>query len=214
MRQLNLLYIIFDNRISRYKQGNLKDTMSIDNSLKSFQASNRQEWRNWLMKNHQQSQGVWLIYYKVKSKKPSIRYSEAVREALCFGWIDSKIKSLDEERYKQIFTPRRPKSVWSKLNKQYVRELIQRGLMTEAGFKAIEIAKQNGSWTALDAVEALIIPDDLQRAFLQHKTAAINFEKLSNSKKKNILFSISSAKRPQTRVKRIQQAIDSLANHF
>lgn len=184
---------------------------SFDNSLKSFQASNRQEWRNWLIENHQQSHGVWLIYYKVKSQKPSIRYSDAVREALCFGWIDSKIKSLDEERYQQIFTPRKPKSVWSKLNKQYVKELIEQDLITEAGFKAIEIAQQNGSWTALDAVEALIIPKDLQQALTQNKTAALNFEKLNNSKKKNILFSISNAKRPQTRVNRIHKTIDSLA---
>lgn len=187
---------------------------SFDNSLKSFQASNSQAWRNWLIENHQQSNGIWLIYYKVKCKKPSIRYPEAVREALCFGWIDSKIKSLDEERYQQIFTPRKPKSVWSKLNKQYVRELTQQGLVTEAGFKAIEIAKENGSWTSLDAVEALIIPDDLQQAFLQNKTAAMNFEKLSNSRKKNILFSISNAKRPQTRVNRIQKTLDTLANNF
>lgn len=184
---------------------------SFDNSLKSFQAFNRQAWRNWLVENHQQSHGVWLVYYKVKSQKPSIRYPEAVREALCFGWIDSKIKSLDEERYQQIFTPRKAKSVWSKLNKQYVRELTQQGLITEAGFKAIAIAKENGSWTALDAVEALIIPDDLQQAFLQDKTAALNFTKLSNSKKKNILLSIYSAKRTQTRVNRIQKTIDSLA---
>lgn len=187
---------------------------SFDNSLKSFQALNRQAWRNWLIENHQQSRGVWLIYYKVKSKKPSIRYPEAVREALCFGWIDSKIKSLDEERYQQIFTPRKAKSVWSKLNKQYVKELIEQDLITEAGFKAIAIAKQNGSWTALDAVEALIIPDDLQQALLQNKTVAINFAKLSNSKKKNILFSIYSAKRSQTRINRIQKTLNTLANNF
>ena len=187
---------------------------SFDSSLKSFQASNRQEWRNWLNKNHRQSHGVWLIYYKVKSQKLSIRYTEAVREALCFGWIDSKIKSLDEERYQQIFTPRKPKSVWSKLNKQYVRELIERGLMTEAGFKAIKRAKENGSWTALDAVEALIIPEDLQRAFLQNPTAAVSFEKLSKSRKKNILFAISSAKRPQTRANRIKKTLATLVENF
>ena len=183
-----------------------------DDSLESFLAVNRQEWRDWLIENHQQSYGVWLIYYKVKSKKPSIRYPEAVQEALCFGWIDSKIQSLDRERYRQIFTPRKAKSVWSKLNKAYVEELIEQNLMTEAGFQAIEIAKQNGSWTALDEVEALVISDALRQALINNQTAAINFEKLSKSKKKDILLSISSAKRPQTKAKRIQKIINSLSD--
>ncbi len=179
-----------------------------DESLENFEAVNRQAWRDWLQQNHQSSRGIWLIYYKVKSGKPSVRYQEAVQEALCFGWIDSKVQSLDEERYKQIFTPRKPNSVWSKLNKQYVLELIEQNLMTEAGLEKIQIAKQNGSWNALDEVEALIIPDDLQRSLNQNPTASKNFEAFSNSTKKGILFWISSAKRPQTRAKRIQKTID------
>ena len=100
-----------------------------EDKLNTFQAKNRQAWREWLEQNYTTSIGVWLIYYKVKSGQPSVRYSEAVKEALCFGWIDSKAKSIDEERYRQIFTPRKPKSVWSKLNKQYIQELIEQGLM-------------------------------------------------------------------------------------
>ena len=184
-----------------------------DQSLKSFEAANRQIWRNWLEKNYNQSSGIWLIYYKVKSGKPSIRYQEAVQEALCFGWIDSKIKSLDEERYKQIFTPRKPKSVWSKLNKQYVKELIEQNLMTEAGLEKIKIAQENGSWTALDEVEALIVPDDLKRSLEQNIIANKNFENFSNSTKKSILFWISNAKRTQTRANRIQKTIDSAMNN-
>lgn len=88
--------------------------------LITIEAQNRQQWRNWMLKNHSTFSGVWLIYYKVNSTKPSIRYAEAVKEALCFGWIDTKVKSLAQERYQQIFTPRKPKSVWSKLNKQYI----------------------------------------------------------------------------------------------
>ena len=95
-----------------------------DEKLKTVYASDRNQWRVWLEKNHRTSLCVWLVYYKVKSGKLSVRYSEAVREALCFGWIDSKVKSLDEERYMQVFTPRKPKSVWSKLNKQCIEELI------------------------------------------------------------------------------------------
>lgn len=184
-----------------------------DNQLETFYATNGKEWRGWLEKNHHSSIGVWLIYYKVKSGQPSIKYTEAVKEALCFGWIDSKVKALDAERYMQIFTPRKPKSGWSQLNKQYIEELIDRGLMTEAGLSKIAAAKQDGSWNTLDAIEALIIPDDLQQALAANKSANQYFEALSKSSKKNILFWIASAKRPETRSKRIEQTIISAAQN-
>lgn len=184
-----------------------------ENQLETVYAKDRKEWREWLEKNHHTRVGVWLIYYKVKSGKSSVQYSEAVKEALCFGWIDSKVKSLDKERYMQIFTPRKPKSVWSKLNKQYIQELIEQDLMTEAGFKKIEVAKQNGSWTTLDEIEALIIPADLKQALEANETANRYFEAFSNSSKKNILFWIDSAKRPQTRLNRIEQTISSAAEN-
>ncbi len=184
-----------------------------DDQLESIYASDRKTWRKWLSNNHLTSRGIWLIYYKVKSGKPSVKYSEAVKEALCFGWIDSKVKSLDEERYQQIFTPRKPKSVWSKLNKQYIEELIEQGLMTTAGIKKVEVAKQDGSWNSLDAIEALIIPIDLQQALEANETANLNFQAFSNSWKKNILFWIHSAKRPETRLKRIEQTIMSAAHN-
>lgn len=184
--------------------------MAIDN-LETFQAQNRKQWREWLEKNYDISRGIWLIYYKVKSSKPSIRYSEAVKEALCFGWIDSKVRSLNEESYMQIFTPRKPKSVWSKLNKQYIEELMEQNLMTEAGIEKIEVAKQDGSWTTLDASEALIVPADLQQALAANEIASKHFAKFSNTTKKNILFWIDSAKRLETRLKRIEQTINSAA---
>jgi uncharacterized protein YdeI (YjbR/CyaY-like superfamily) len=180
-----------------------------DNQLDNFHATERKEWRQWLEKNYRSSLGVWVIYYKVKSGKPSVRYSEAVKEALCFGWIDSKVKSLDEERYMQIFTPRKPKSVWSKLNKQYIEELIEQGLITPSGLEKIEAAKQDGSWNKLDAIEQLIIPADLKKALEANETANRYFEAFSNSSKKNILFWIESAKRPETRLRRIEQTISS-----
>lgn len=185
----------------------------VNKQLETFYATNRQEWREWLKENYQASTGVWLVYYKVKTGKPSIRYTEAVKEALCFGWIDSKVKSLDEERYQQIFTPRKPKSVWSKLNKQYVTELIEEGLMTEAGLQKIEIAKQDGSWNRLDAIEALIVPPDLKQALEANQTANSYFERFSNSAKKNIFFWIESAKRSQTRAKRIEQTVIAAAQN-
>jgi len=180
-----------------------------EDQLETVYAVDRSAWREWLRQNYRVSPGIWLVYYKVKSGRPSIQYSEAVKEALCFGWIDSKVKSLDEERYKQIFTPRKPKSVWSKLNKQYIEELTQQGLMTEVGLQKINAAKQDGSWTSLDDIEALIIPEDLQQALEKNKAAKQNFDQFSNSTKKTILFWIGSAKRPETRLPRIQKTINS-----
>jgi uncharacterized protein YdeI (YjbR/CyaY-like superfamily) len=109
-------------------QSKINSVSKLNNEFPSFCANSREKWRRWLEKNHRTSLGVWLIYYKVKSGKSSVRYSEAVKEALCFGWIDSKVKSIDEERYMQIFTPRKPKSVWSKLNKLVNKILILVGI--------------------------------------------------------------------------------------
>ena len=161
--------------------------LKFDLQLQTIYAADRGEWRRWL-EQHQNSVGVWLIYYKVKSGKPSVLYPEAVKEALCFGWIDSKVKSLDCDRYMQVFTPRKPKSVWSKLNKQYIQELIEQNLMTAAGLLKIENAIQDGSWTALDAIEELIIPTDLDQALALNQTARNNFLAFNKSSKKNILF--------------------------
>jgi uncharacterized protein YdeI (YjbR/CyaY-like superfamily) len=180
-----------------------------DEQLETIYASDRKAWRQWLESNHHTAIGIWLIYYKVKSGQPSVRYSEAVKEALCFGWIDSKVKSLDADRYKQIFTPRKLKSVWSKLNKQYIEELLEQRLMTETGLKKIEAAKQDGSWQTLDAIEALIIPIDLQQALDANEVASSNFEAFNNSSKKNILVWINSAKRLETKQRRIEQTISS-----
>jgi uncharacterized protein YdeI (YjbR/CyaY-like superfamily) len=178
-----------------------------EDQLESTYASDRQIWREWLATNHRTASGIWLIYYKVKSTTPSIQYSEAVKEALCFGWIDSKVQSLDSDRYRQIFTPRKPKSVWSKLNKQYIEELIELGLMTEVGLAKIEAAKQDGSWFTLDEVEALTIPGDLQQALELNDIANRNFAAFSNSTKKTILYWINSARRAETRLRRIEQTI-------
>jgi uncharacterized protein YdeI (YjbR/CyaY-like superfamily) len=163
--------------------------------------------------NHRTSSGVWLVYYKVKSGKPSVRYSDAVKEALCFGWIDSKVKSLDEESYKQIFTPRKAKSVWSKVNKGYIEELKAQGLMTEAGSAKIEAAKADGSWNSLDEVEELTIPADLAEAFASDKIAESNFKNLSPSSRKVLLYRVNSAKRPETRAKRIAETVNSAAQN-
>ncbi|WP_320242577.1 hypothetical protein [Tenacibaculum sp. 1B UA] len=120
------------------------------------------EWRKWLLENHNESDGVHLILYKVDVNIPSMRWEEAVKVALCFGWIDSTVKSLGDGKRRQYFSPRKPKSVWSALNKKYIKELNTSNLIHPAGNASVEIAKKNDSWTALDAVEKLIVPKDLQ----------------------------------------------------
>ncbi|HLH62819.1 MAG TPA: YdeI/OmpD-associated family protein [Ktedonobacteraceae bacterium] len=155
-----------------------------NDQLERFYARDRQEWRAWLEQNAATAKGVWLIYYKQNSNQPRVSYEEAVEEALCFGWIDSRPNTLDDERYMHLFSPRKPKSPWSKLNKQRVEKLIQQGLMTAAGFKAIEIAKKNGTWNVYDAIEALTMPEDLREALAANNIANANFEAFSNSTKK------------------------------
>jgi uncharacterized protein YdeI (YjbR/CyaY-like superfamily) len=136
---------------------------------------------------------------------PTISWSEAVDEALCFGWIDSKALSIDEEKYKQFFTKRKPSSAWSKINKEKIKRLIEEGLMMPAGLASIEVAKQNGSWTILDEVEELTIPKDLEKAFRTNKVSKKFFLSLSKSVQKMILQWIAFAKREETRQKRIHE---------
>ena len=144
----------------------------------------RTEWREWLLVNHRLSKGVYLIFHKVSSKKKSMRWEEAVQEALCFGWIDSTVKKVDDERRKQLFTPRNPKSGWSKVNKNYVKKFITNNLMHESGLEKIKIAKKDGSWTSRDNAENLILPDELKKAFSKNKLAFKNFQSFSKSYKK------------------------------
>lgn len=166
------------------------------------------EWRRWLVKHHLSKQSVWVAFYSKKSQKPSLTWSEAVDVALCFGWIDSKKIKIDDERSHQFFSKRKPKSNWSKINKEKVDQLIEAGLMTEAGLKSIAIAKENGSWNNLDAVEELVIPDDLEKAFKKHKGSKDYFMSLSKSIKKMMLYWVASAKRPETRSNRINQVAE------
>ena len=168
---------------------------------------NDKKWRSWLHKNHDRSNGVYLIFYKVESDTPSMRWEEAVKVAICYGWIDSTVKKIDHERRRQYFCHRKPKSVWSKLNKTYIKDLTKAGLMHASGLAAIEIAKKNKSWFALDDVENGIIPKDLQNAFDQHPQALKNYTNFSPSYRKNYLYWLQQAKRPETRDKRINEII-------
>lgn len=168
---------------------------------------NADEWRTWLHKNHHSSKGIYLIFYKVSSDYESMRWEEAVQVAICYGWIDSTVKKIDEHQRRQLFTPRKDKSVWSKLNKTYIEKLIQENTMHESGLRKIEIAKQNGSWNSLDEVENHVIPEDLQLAFNDNPKAWSNYQSFSPSYRKSYLYWLNQAKRIETRDKRIKEII-------
>lgn len=180
-----------------------------ENKPKVFHAETVFQWRKWLEKNHISQDSVWLVFHKKSSDKKSITWSESVDVALCFGWIDSKKIKVDEETSHQFFSKRKAKSTWSKINKDKIDKLIGHNLMTPAGYKSIEIAKENGSWTILDEVEDLIIPDDLNGALKQYDGAHEYFLSLSKSVKKMMLYWIVSAKRPETRQSRISQIAEA-----
>jgi uncharacterized protein YdeI (YjbR/CyaY-like superfamily) len=181
-------------------------------TTETFCPKNQEEWRKWLAENHDKKEAIWLVYYKQHSPKYNLNWSQAVDEALCFGWIDSVANAIDDEQYKQYFSKRKPKSVWSKINKDKIEVLTKKGLMAKAGLRAIEVGKANGSWTFLDQVDALIVPDDLEKAFAEHAGSKAFYESLSDSIKKQMLYWVVSAKRQETRAKRIFEIAEN-ASH-
>ncbi|WP_190809137.1 YdeI family protein [Flagellimonas sp. S3867] len=164
-------------------------------------------WRDWLHENHTKSEGIYLIFYKVDHKMDSMRWEEAVRVALCYGWIDSTVKSLGNGKRRQYFCPRKPKSVWSKVNKDHIKDLTKNNHMHISGLAVINAAKKNGSWAALDEVENGVIPKDLQKAFDANKMAFENFQNFTRSQRKSYLYWLNQAKREETRQKRISETI-------
>ncbi|MEP0005292.1 MAG: YdeI/OmpD-associated family protein [Balneola sp.] len=182
--------------------------------VEEFCPNDKKDWRDWLELNHNKKEAVWLIFYKKKSPNYNLSWSESVDEALCFGWIDSTKKAIDNEKYRQYFCKRKSKSNWSKINKDKVKTLMDLGLMKEAGYKTIEVAKENGSWTILDEVEALVIPEDLKSAFEKYNGSMEYFNSLSKSVKKQLLYWIVSAKRDETRQKRIQQIVEDAGQNM
>lgn len=172
-----------------------------------FYAKDRKTWREWLELNHFQFQQVWLLLHKKSSPDNSVSYEEAVEEALCFGWIDSKPRKKDEHTFLLFFSRRKPKSVWSAINKKRLVKLIADGLMMPAGLASIEIAKANGSWTSIDDVEAMLMPDGLEKAFKKNKIASAYFNAFPPSAKKGIYQWISSAKTDATREKRLYETV-------
>jgi len=165
----------------------------------------RAQWRAWLDERHASATGVWLVSWKKATGKPAVPYDEAVSEALAFGWVDSTGARLDDERSMLYFARRKRGSGWSRPNKARVEALEEAGLMTPAGRRVIDAAKADGSWTLLDDVENLIVPNDLAAAFAAVPGAREQWEAFPRSAKRGILEWIVQAKRPATRAKRIEE---------
>jgi len=171
----------------------------------SIQPATLADWRAWLDAHHYRSEGVWLVVHRKTSGRQVFTLDDAIEEALCFGWIDSRPARLDAERTMLWFAPRRPGTGWSKLNKDRVERLIAAGRMTEAGRRKVDAARGDGSWSKLDGVEALEIPSDLRQAFRRHPGARERFSAFPRSVRRGILEWILQARRPETRAKRVEE---------
>jgi len=174
----------------------------------------RRQWRAWLEENHAAAKELWVIFYKKHTGKASVTYAEAVEEALCFGWIDGIIKRIDDEKHMRRFSPRRENSMWSELNKQRVRKLIEEGRMTEAGLARVTQAKQNRQWDNAALQEPRPqVPPELQKALARSVQARRNFESLAPSYRRQFIYWIAAARRDETRRRRTAEAIELLAQN-
>jgi uncharacterized protein YdeI (YjbR/CyaY-like superfamily) len=175
------------------------------------QPGSRKAWRAWLKKHHQSADGAWLVYAKKHTGIPSLTWQEAVEEALCFGWIDSVRRPVDETYFTQLFTPRTTRSTWSAINKASVDRLIAAGLMETAGLAAVDAAKANGRWSSIDHVESHTLPPDFAAALAKNTAAQAGYASLSPFVRKQFLYRLHSAKRPETRAKRIAELVAAAA---
>lgn len=180
--------------------------------FEQVQIENRNQLRDWLAANHTQTESIWLVSYKKHVADKHVSWDEIVEEVLCFGWIDSLPRKLDADRTMLLLSPRRKGSPWSRVNKQRIEKLLAAELIMPPGLAAIEQAKADGSWTIYDEVEDLIMPQDLTDALAKNSTANANFDAFSDSSKKGILWWIKSAKKDETRQKRIAETV-LLAEH-
>ena len=179
-----------------------------------YYPASRKEWRRWLQKNHAAATHIWLLLYRKHSHKPSLAYADVVEEALSFGWIDSKPNKRDDESYFLFIAPRKSKSVWSALNKKRIEKLVAENKMAAAGLAKINAAKADGSWTSLDAVEAMEMPAPLKKAFTKNKTALKNFNAFPASVKKQNYHWVQSAKTAATLEKRITAIVTLAAQNL
>jgi uncharacterized protein YdeI (YjbR/CyaY-like superfamily) len=183
--------------------------------MRAIYFNNRADWRNWLKENHDKEKEVWLIYFKKNIGKPSIPYEESVEEALCFGWIDSIIKKMDNEKYARKFTPRTDYAKWSESNKARVRKLIKQGRMTEIGLEKINGSAFNRKEkTIRDKLKKrMVIPKYLKQALMKNKKARENFDNLAPSQQRNYIGWIMSAKKQETLARRIKEAVGLLTKN-
>ena len=177
----------------------------IKDGTEAIGAQDSAAWRRWLEKHHHSHKSVWLIIYKKDSGIQSINYDQAVDDALCFGWVDSKPNKRDDKSFYQYFAKRNPKSNWSRVNKEKIAKLMASDKMHASGLAMVEEAKRSGTWNALDDVENLVIPDDLLDALRQYSSAKTHFDNFPKSVKRGILEWIFNAKLPETRAKRISE---------
>lgn len=192
----------------------MKTTRNILNDMPMLLFKHQKDWSAWLDKNHAKSAGVWLRIAKKASGSPSVSYAEAVEMALCYGWIDGQGKSYDDSSWLQKFTPRGEKSIWSKINREKAQALIGSGRMKPAGLKAIERARQDGRWDrAYDSSRTATVPDDFQAELDKNAKAKAFFATLNRSNRYAILFRLQTARKAETRAKRIQQFISLLAKN-
>jgi uncharacterized protein YdeI (YjbR/CyaY-like superfamily) len=174
--------------------------------------SSAKELEQWLAKNHAKSTGIWLRFFKKNSGVPSVSYSEALDAAICFGWIDGQLKKYDEESWLRKFTPRRPKSVWSKRNTEHAERLIRDGKMQTTGLQEVEAAKQDGRWkAAYDSAGKMEIPDDFLKELAKNKRAKAFFETLNRANVYAIVWRLQTAKKPETRQRRLVTILAMLA---
>jgi len=186
--------------------------MSAETDLGIVAFSSAKQWKQWLAKNHARSNGIWLRLFKRTAAVPTVPYDEALDEAICYGWIDGQLKGYDEESWLRKFTPRRPKSVWSKRNRAHAERLMKAGRMRAAGFKEIEAAKQNGRWkSAYDPASTMVVPDDFLRELAKNKRAKAFFNTLNRANVYAIAWRLQTAKTPETRQKRLITILAMLA---
>lgn len=180
--------------------------------FKALHVTSREDWHTWLKENHDQEKEVWLIFYKKHTGQSRLPYDDAVEEALCFGWIDSIVKRIDDEKYAQKFTPRKPDSKWSELNKKRVEKMIRQGRMTEAGMALINAAKKSGKWEQVISLpKELTLPPGIKDALAANKKAWENFNQLAPSQQRLYVGWITTAKKEETRQRRLKEAVELLA---
>jgi uncharacterized protein YdeI (YjbR/CyaY-like superfamily) len=174
--------------------------------------ASQKEWESWLSQNHDKENGVWLRFYKKNSGVVSLTYDQALEEALCYGWIDSQAKSYDEKSYLQKFTPRRSKSIWSKINTGHIERLMKEGRMKTAGMLQVEAAKKDGRWQSAYAPQnTIVIPNEFMQELKKNQKAFTFFETLNKSNKYAIAFRLTTAKKEETKKKRIKDFIAMLS---